>query len=62
MLKVEIPPLTTLCMTYQNWVLLGEKNIYPWFPSVTPVALPYSDAMAVALPVAEERVRWLISA
>jgi hypothetical protein len=49
-------------MTYQNWVLLGEKNIYPWFPSVTPMALSYSEAMAVALPVAEERVRWLISA
>jgi hypothetical protein len=51
----------TLCMTYQNWVLLGEKNTYPWFPSVTPIALSYSEAMAVALPVAEEQVRLLIS-
>jgi Tfp pilus assembly protein PilF len=51
----------TLCMTYQNWVLLGEKNTYPWFSSVTPIALSYSEAMAVALPVAEEQVRLLIS-
>jgi tetratricopeptide (TPR) repeat protein len=50
----------TLCMTYQNWVLLSEKNNYPWFPSVTPISLSYSEAMAVALPVAEERLRRLI--
>jgi hypothetical protein len=50
----------TLCMTYQNWVLLGEKNTYPWFPSVTPVALSYSDAMEAALPQVEESLRGLI--
>jgi hypothetical protein len=44
-------------MTYQNWVLLGEKNIYPWFPSVMPVALSYSEAMATALPLVEDKVR-----
>jgi len=49
----------TFCMTYQNWVLLGEKNTYPWFPSVTPVALPYSEAMATAIPRIEEMVRGL---
>lgn len=51
----------TLCMTYQNWVLLGEKKIYPWFSSVMPIALPYSDPMAAALPIVEERVRQLVS-
>jgi hypothetical protein len=51
----------TLCMTYQNWVLLGEKNNYPWFSSVTPVAIPYSEEMATALPIVEERVRELAS-
>lgn len=51
----------TLCMTYQNWVLLGEKNAYPWFPSVMPIALPYSDPIAAALPVVEQRVRELVS-
>lgn len=51
----------TLCMTYQNWVLLGEKDNYPWFPSVTPVAIPYSEEMAMALPIVEERVRELAS-
>jgi tetratricopeptide (TPR) repeat protein len=50
----------TLCMTYQNWVLLGEKNLYPWFPSVTPVAVSYSEPMATALPLVEERVRQLL--
>jgi hypothetical protein len=50
----------TLCMTYQNWVLLGEKNYYPWFPSVTPVVVPHSQAMATALPSVEQRVRLLI--
>lgn len=51
----------TLCITYQNWVLLGEKNIYPWFPSVTPLAVPYSEPIAMALPTVEERVRKLVS-
>jgi len=51
----------TLCMTYQNWVLLGEKNVYPWFPSVMPVAVPYSEPIAAALPMVEERVRELIN-
>jgi hypothetical protein len=50
----------TLCMTYQNWVLLGEKNIYPWFPSVTPVALPQSESIATALQMVEETLKWLI--
>jgi tetratricopeptide (TPR) repeat protein len=50
----------TICMTYQNWVLLGEKNTYPWFPSVTPVALAYSDAMAAALPQVEESLKGLM--
>ena len=48
-----------ICITHQNWVLLGEKNKYPWFPSVTPIALSYSEAMAMALPVVEEKVRQL---
>jgi tetratricopeptide (TPR) repeat protein len=50
----------TLCMTYQNWVLLGEKNTYPWFPSVTPVVVPHSKPMATALQLVEERIRCLV--
>jgi tetratricopeptide (TPR) repeat protein len=50
----------TICMTHQNWVLLGETNIYPWFPSVIPVVVPHGEAMAAALPVVEEWVRGLI--
>jgi ADP-heptose:LPS heptosyltransferase len=51
----------TLCMTYQNWVLLGEKNVYPWFHSVMPIAVPYSEPIATALPMVEQRVRELVS-
>jgi Flp pilus assembly protein TadD len=50
----------TLCMTYQNWVLLGEKNNYPWFPSVTPIVVPHSQAVATALPSVGQRVRLLV--
>jgi ADP-heptose:LPS heptosyltransferase len=50
----------TISMTRQNWVLLGETNTYPWFPSVKPVVVPHVEAMAAALPVVEERVRGLI--
>ena len=49
----------TLCMTYQNWVLLGEKNVYPWFPSVMPIAVAYSEPIAMALPIAEKAIRSL---
>jgi Tfp pilus assembly protein PilF len=47
----------TISMTRQNWVLLGETNIYPWFPSVMPVVVPHGEAIAAALPVVAERVR-----
>jgi len=47
----------TISMTRQNWVLLGETNTYPWFPSVMPVVVPHGEAMAAALPVVAERVR-----
>ena len=49
----------TISMTRQNWVLLGEKNTYPWFPSVIPVVVPHGEAMAAALPVVEERLHSL---
>jgi Tfp pilus assembly protein PilF len=50
----------TICMTRQNWVLLGETNNYPWFPSVTPVIVPHGEVMAAGLSVVEERVLRLI--
>jgi tetratricopeptide (TPR) repeat protein len=50
----------TISMTRQNWVLLGEKNTYPWFPSVIPVVVPHGEAMAAALPVVDDLVRGLI--
>jgi hypothetical protein len=39
--------------------LLGEKNTYPWFPSVMPVVVPHGEAMAAALPVVEQRLNSL---
>lgn len=50
----------TICMTRQNWVLLGETNSYPWFPSVMPVIVPHDHVMAAGLSVVEERVLRLI--
>lgn len=50
----------TISMTRQNWVLLGEKNFYPWFESVSPVVVPWDELMATGLPVVEQRVRDLI--
>jgi len=50
----------TISMTRQNWVLLGEENTYPWFPSVIPVVVPHGEAMAAALPVVDDLVRGLI--
>jgi hypothetical protein len=50
----------TISMTRQNWVLLGEKNFYPWFESVNPVVVPWDELMATGLPVVEQRVRGLI--
>ena len=49
----------TICMTRQNWVLLGEKNTYPWFPSVVPVIVPHVEAMAAGLPMVEQRLHRL---
>ena len=49
----------TISMTRQNWVLLGETNTYPWFPSVIPVVVPHGEAMAAALSVVEEQIRTL---
>ncbi len=42
--------VSTICLTYQNWVLLGQKNYYPWFPPVLPIIVPNSESMATALP------------
>ena len=50
----------TICMTHQNWVLLGEKNIYPWFPSVTPVVALHSQPMASALQLVDKQIRGLL--
>lgn len=46
----------TICMTYQNWVLLGQKDCYPWFPSVLPITVPHSAAMASALPLVYQQL------
>lgn len=43
---VAIP---TICMCHQNWVLLGEKQTYPWFSSVVPLVVPHAEPMASAL-------------
>jgi tetratricopeptide (TPR) repeat protein len=50
----------TICMTRQNWVLLGEANTYPWFPSVMPIVVPNSEAVATGLPGVEEWIRRLV--
>lgn len=51
---------STICMTRQNWVLLGEANTYPWFPSVMPIVVPNSEAVATGLPGVEEWIRRLV--
>jgi hypothetical protein len=48
---------STICMTHQNWVLLGQKNYYPWFRSVIPVAVADSEVIAMALPMVERLLR-----
>jgi hypothetical protein len=49
-----------ICITRQNWVLLGGTNTYPWLPSVMPVVVPHSEPMATGLPGFEEWIRRLI--
>ncbi len=46
----------TVCITYQNWVLLGEKHTYPWFFSVTPVLVHGTKPVSTALPFVQ---RWI---
>jgi hypothetical protein len=41
--------VSTICMCHQNWALLGQQVIDPWFPSVTPIVVPHNDAIATAL-------------
>jgi hypothetical protein len=50
----------TICMTHQNWVLLGQHDYYPWFPSVTPLVVPHDEAMATGLPIVREQVHGAI--
>jgi tetratricopeptide (TPR) repeat protein len=50
----------TVCMTYQNWVLIGQQEYYPWFPSVTPVILSHREPISAGLPLVEERICKLI--
>lgn len=40
----------TICMTHQNWILLNEKDKYPWFSSVKPIVVPLGEPIATALP------------
>jgi hypothetical protein len=49
--------MRTICMTHQNWVLLGQKNYYPWFRSVIPIAVADSEAIARTLPKVERQLR-----
>ena len=41
--------VSTICMCHQNWALLGQQTMYPWFPSVTPIVVPHNEAIATAL-------------
>jgi ADP-heptose:LPS heptosyltransferase len=47
----------TISITRQNWVLLGETNTYPWFPSVKPVVVGDNQAIATALPLIETVIK-----
>jgi Flp pilus assembly protein TadD len=50
----------TISMTRQNWVLLGQIDHYPWFPSVKPIVVPYSEQISTALQSVEGQVWKLI--
>jgi tetratricopeptide (TPR) repeat protein len=48
--------VSTICMCHQNWALLGQQAIDPWFPSVTPIVVPHNDAIATALAYAKDSI------
>jgi Flp pilus assembly protein TadD len=52
----------TICMCHRNWVLLGSKDFYPWFPSVVASVVPQSQAVATALLHAGKQVLQLAGA
>ncbi len=48
--------VSTICMCHQNWALLGQQAIDPWFPSVMPIVVPHNDAVATALAYAKDSI------
>jgi hypothetical protein len=55
---VAIP---TICMCHQNWVLLGEKQTYPWFSSVVPLVVPHAEPMTSALEDARKLIMDIVN-
>jgi len=47
----------TMCMTHQNWALLGERDYYPWFPSINPLVVRDMKPIATALPIVESWIK-----
>lgn len=47
----------TVLMTRFDWPLLGQRDVYPWFPSVTPLVVERTDFVAKALPVVPELIK-----
>ena len=46
----------TVYLGHQNWLLLGERERYPWYASVHPAVVPPTHAVASAIPEARRRM------
>ncbi len=50
----------TVYLGHQNWVMLGERERYPWYASVHPVVVPPTQAVSSAIPEVRRRMDALL--
>ncbi len=50
----------TVYLGHQNWLMLGERERYPWYASVHPVVVPPIQAVATAIPEASRLMEALL--
>jgi hypothetical protein len=53
--------LKGVVMLLDDWVSLGSKEIYPWFPNIRSIVLPRTDYVAKALPLVPDVFEQLMS-
>lgn len=53
--------LKGVVMLLDDWVSLGSKEIYPWFPNIRSIVLPRTEYVAKALPLVPEVFERLMS-